>query len=58
MIINVLDASREGVQVLFGHQKQQSRPLPLGLACPERSNVWSPADLPLVIDSQAWTHFW
>jgi hypothetical protein len=30
-IVDVSDASRGGVQVLFGHQKQQSRPLGSGL---------------------------
>jgi hypothetical protein len=28
MIFNVLDVPRGGLQVLFGHQKQQSLPLP------------------------------
>jgi hypothetical protein len=27
MIINVLDVPRRGLQVLFGHQKQQNSPL-------------------------------
>jgi len=36
-IVSVLDVPREEVQVLFGHQKQQSPPL--DSACPEHLSV-------------------
>jgi len=43
MIVNASDVPREGVQILLGHQKQQS--LPFG-ACPKCLSVWSRNRLP------------
>jgi len=45
MIFSVLDVAIGGVQVLFGHKKNNGA-LPLDLACPKHLNVWSLADLP------------
>jgi hypothetical protein len=44
MIVNVSNAPRGRVQILFGHQKQRS--LPLDPICPEHLSLWSLADLP------------
>jgi len=43
MIVSVLDVPREGVQILLGHQKQQSPPFG---ACPKCLSVWSQNGLP------------
>jgi hypothetical protein len=52
MIFSVLDVAIGGVQVLFGHKKNNGA-LPLDLACPKHLNVWSLADLPY--HSLEWT---
>jgi hypothetical protein len=41
MIVSVSNAPREGVQVLFGHQKQQSTPLGSGLSWALKCSVTS-----------------
>jgi hypothetical protein len=45
MIISVSNATRGGVQILFGHPKQ-GEPSPLDLAYPERLSVQSSTGLP------------
>ncbi len=51
MIVNVLNVPRRGLQVLFGHQKQQNPPL--DLAYPKCLSVWSLASLPQLL---LWLH--
>jgi hypothetical protein len=56
-IVSVSDVPRGGVQVLFGHIKN-NKALPLNPACFEHLNVWSPASLLYILNIAVSTSEW